>query len=426
MTLAPDNPNIKRALADNLLKSEKYDEALGVFKELVEDEPKDVESMLRISQIYRQQRKFDEARKASDKAKELAPDSLEIIYNEVGIFEAEGRMPDAIQALKKVVDETAKKGYSAAEKNNRALLLERLGLMYRQNEQYNEAVAVFRDLAGLDQSLASRASAQVIDTYRQAHDYKKASEEAEAAAKKFPDDRAVRIVRANLLADEGKTDAAAAEIRKLLDGKTDRETYLTLAQIYEKGKNYGEMGKAIDAAEKLSTTNDEKEVVMFMRGAMLEKQKKHDLAEAEFKKVLAINPNSASALNYLGYMLADMNVRVPEALSLIKRALDQEPNNGAYLDSLGWAYYRLGKLEEAESNLKRAIEKTAKDPTVHDHLGDVFAKQGNLKEAVSHWETSLRLWKQSPSAEQEPQDIAKIQKKLDSGKVRLAKEQNKR
>lgn len=426
MTLAPDNANLKRALAENLLRSERYEESLKLYEELVADEPKDVESFLRISQIYRQMRKFDKAREANDKAKQLAPDSLEILYNEVGIFEAEGKTTDAIQALKGVVDQTAKRSYSAGEKSNRAMLLERLGLLYRQNEQYTEAVNVFRELGELDQTLGGRSAAQVIDTYRQARDYKKAEEEADAASKKYPEDKTVRVVRANLLADIGKVDVAAAEIRKLLDGKNDRETYLTLAQVYEKGKSYGEMAKAIDAAEKLSASNEEKEVIHFMRGAMLEKQKKHEQSEAEFRKLLSINPNSASALNYLGYMLADRNVRVNEAVEMIRKALEQEPNNGAYLDSLGWAYFRLGQLDEAEKYLKMALDRTGKDPTIHDHLGDVYAKQGNLKEAVTQWDMSLRMWQASPPSEQDQQEVAKVQKKLETGRVKLAKEQGKK
>lgn len=194
-----------------------------------------------------------------------------------------------------MVEQTAKRNYSAAEKNSRAMLLERLGLLYRQNEQYDAVNQTFRDLGGLDSSMAARAAAQVVDTLRQARDFKKAEEEADVAAKKWPEDRTLRVVRANLLADVGKTNEAVAEIKKTFDGKNDREGHLTLAQIYEKGKNYNEMAKEVDAAEKLSTTNEEKEAIYFMRGAMLEKQKKHEASEAEFRKLLAMNPNSGSA-----------------------------------------------------------------------------------------------------------------------------------
>ena len=160
-----------------------------------------------------------------------------------------------------------------------------------------------------------------------------------------------------------------------------------------------------------------------MRGAMLEKSKKFELAEAEFRKLLAINPASTSALNYLGYMLADRGTRLNEAVDMIKKALEQDPQNGAYLDSLGWAYYKQGNLEEAVDNLKRAQERTPRDATIHDHLGDVYAKQGNLKSAIAEWEASLKMHQTAPPFEQDPQESAKIQKKLEGARVRLAKEQ---
>ena len=88
-----------------------------------------------------------------------------------------------------------------------------------------------------------------------------------------------------------------------------------------------------------------------MRGALFERQKKYDASEEAFRKVLALNPDHAGALNYLGYMLADRNVRLDEAYQMIQKAVDLEPENGAYLDSLGWVYYRQGKLTEAEGLL---------------------------------------------------------------------------
>jgi tetratricopeptide (TPR) repeat protein len=423
LEMAKGNDDIRRALAQNLMLAEKFDEARAEYESLVQEDEKDVQSMLRISQIHRQQRKYDKAREWSDKARKIEPNNLEITYNEVGIFQAEGKMTEAVAALKTVVDATARKAYSASEKQNRASLLERLGFLYRLNEQPKEAVAIFQELGGLDATFAPQAAAQVIDTWRLAREFPKATEEADAALKKWPEDRPVRVTRANLLADMGKFDQAAADLKKLLDGKNDRDTYMQIAQVHEKAKNYGEMGKAIDAAEGLSTTPEEKEMIHFMRGAMFEKTKKFDLAEGEFRKLLAINPNSTSALNYLGYMLADRGTRLNEAVEMIRKALDQDPNNGAYLDSLGWALYRQGKLPEAEENLKRAQERTPKDATIHDHLGDVYAKQGNLKAAITEWEASVKMHQTAPASEHDPLELAKIQKKLEGARVRLAREQ---
>jgi Flp pilus assembly protein TadD len=121
-------------------------------------------------------------------------------------------------------------------------------------------------------------------------------------------------------------------------------------------------------------------------------------------------------------MLADANLRLQEAHQLISRAVELEPHNGAFLDSLGWALFRLGKLEEAESYLRRALERVSRDPIVHDHLGDVYFERGKLREAITQWERSLKEWEASSRAEYDPAEVAKIQKKLEGAKVRLAKE----
>jgi len=380
---------------------------------------------LRISQIYRQKKDFTKASEAAAKAKELDPNNLEILYNDVNLLEAEGRIPDAIKTLKGILDSTAKKTYSASDKTNRTLLLDRLGYLYRQVEQYQQAVDVFHQIIDLDPDGAPRATAAIVETYLLAKDFPKAEAEADAALKKYPNDPDVRSLHANLLADMGKTDQALAETRKLLDGKdgkSDREVYLSLAQIYDKAKNFGEMGKMLDAAEKLSQSNEEKESVLFSRGAMYERMKNYPAAEAEFRKVLAINPDNASALNYLGYMLADRNMRLEEAQGFINKALEMEPNNGAYLDSLGWVLYRQNKFTEAEEKLRRALESMSRDPTVHDHLGDVYFHEGKIREAIAQWQSSLKEYQTSAPSDQDHADVAKIQKKLEDAKVRLARE----
>jgi Flp pilus assembly protein TadD len=154
---------------------------------------------------------------------------------------------------------------------------------------------------------------------------------------------------------------------------------------------------------------------------MYERMKNFDASEAEFRKVLKLNPDNANAMNYLGYMLADRNVRLEEAFQLIQKALDQEPNNGAYLDSLGWVYFRQGKLNEAESMLIRALDRIGTDPTVHDHLGDVYLKQGKTRDAIAQWQASLKEFQKTP-ADADKDEVAKVTRKLDEARVRLAKE----
>jgi tetratricopeptide (TPR) repeat protein len=423
LELAPENTRLKSALAQNLLFTERLDEALALYQEVIKEDPRDLQAQLRIAEIYRYKRDFSSAHAALARAKELDRDSLEVRYDEVNLLEAEGKHEQAITTLKSIVDETEKKSYSLAEKNNRVMLLERLGVLYRTAGQFPQAVETFRRIAALNPEVASRVAVHVVDTYRMSKDYANAQKESAAALKQFPKERIVKLAHASLLADTGKVDDAAAVVRGLIDGgEQDRENQLALAQVYEKGKRFAEMEKALDAAQQLSETDSQRETITFMRGAMYEKMKKYDAAEAEFRKVLEKNPDNSSALNYLGYMLADRGVRLEEAQKMISRALELDPDNGAYLDSLGWVYFRQNKLEEAENYLKRSLESIKNDPTVHDHLGDVYFKQGRLKEAVTQWQASLKQWEMNAPADIDPDEVAKINKKLESARVRLARE----
>jgi tetratricopeptide (TPR) repeat protein len=129
-------------------------------------------------------------------------------------------------------------------------------------------------------------------------------------------------------------------------------------------------------------------------------------------------------MNYLGYMMADKGIRLPEVLKLIRKAVELEPMNGAYLDSLGWAYFKLGDYELAEQNLRQAVDRDQTDPTVHDHLGDLYEKTGRIRLAAAQWEFSLAEYQKSAPADVEPGDVAKVQKKLESARVKLAKQES--
>lgn len=119
-------------------------------------------------------------------------------------------------------------------------------------------------------------------------------------------------------------------------------------------------------------------------------------------------------------MFADRNVRLEEAQQMISKALDIDPGNGAYLDSLGWVHFRLNKLDQAAGELQEAIVKAGKDPTVHDHLGEVYFKQGKIKEAIQQWEASVAEMKAAAPSEQDPEELAKVTKKLEGAKVRVS------
>lgn len=423
LALDPSNADYKMSLAQDLAAGEQYDEALKVFQELADANPRDPSALLHMAEVYRLQKKFDLAGQSIEKAREIEPDNLQIKLDESFLQEEEGKLSEAIVNLKQVLEASAKKTYSQGERKYRAGMLDRLGRMYLSLEQYDEAAESFHQVGVIDPETANKAEAMVVDTYRQAKNFTKAQQMADAALKKYPNDHAILGVHAELLADTGHIDEAIAELKKALGGKDDHDIYVALAQIYERAKNYPEMSKAIDQMEKLSQTKDDQINVFFFRGTLYERQKKFDLAEKQFREVLKIDPANSSALNYLGYMLADQNTRLEEAQQLILKAVDAEPNNGAYLDSLGWVYYRQNKLKEAEEQLNRSLQTLTKDPTIHDHLGDVYFKQGRIKDAIAQWQSSLNEWEAGSPADREPEEIAKVQKKLEGARVRLAKEQ---
>jgi tetratricopeptide (TPR) repeat protein len=194
--------------------------------------------------------------------------------------------------------------------------------------------------------------------------------------------------------------------------------------MYSRMKRWQEAEAALDKAAGLSTTTAEKQEVAFLRASGYERQKKYPDAEELFRKIVKEAPDNAGALNYLGYMMADRGENLDEALAMIKKAIDQEPANGAYLDSLGWAYFKLGKYDLAEDSLLKAAQKVmGADPTVQEHLGDLYQKTGRLQLAVTHWERSVAEWNKTVGPEIDQDELAKVQKKLESAKVRLAKEQ---
>jgi tetratricopeptide (TPR) repeat protein len=417
LEMAPDNVRLARGLAQDLMFSDQLDEALKLYQEIGADDPRDWESQVNIAEIYAAKHDLANARAAIEKAKKASPDNLEVRYQDAELLKAEGKNDEAMAGLKSMLTDTIRRSYSKDEARARSRILEEYGIVSRTAGKYDQAVDAFRQLAALGSDYAVRGTVQVIDTYRQSKDYASALKEADGAVKKYPDERGLKVERATVLADQGKLDEGAAELK----GIQDQQTQLALAQLYEKAHRYPDMGKALDTAEKLAKSEDDKETIYFMRGAMYERMKQFDQSEAAFRKVLSINPDNAEALNYLGYMLADRNVRLEEAQKLVQKALDQVPNNGAFLDSLGWVYFRQGKLNEAQDMLVQALERIGEDPTVHDHLGDVYFKLGKTKEAAAQWQASLQQFRKSPE-DADPEEVAKVNRKLEDARVKLAKE----
>lgn len=423
-----DNVELRQRLAQLFIESGRYDAAITEFQTLARLNPEDFQAHLRLSQLYRQRGRFDQAQAYLARARELDPENLEVALNQALLHEAEGKFSEAVQVLSDLVASNTRSNgnYNQQERRARAVLLEQLGQLHRRLEQYDAAVETFDRMLELGEQEAMRGYSQIIETLRQARSLDLAIARTRQASERFPEVTSFQLHLATLLGDRGDLPQAVALARSFLKGQSDdREILLTLAQVYERNKHYEEAERAVAEAEKLSTGRAELEFVYFLRAAIYERQKKYDPAEREFRRVLEMNPASAITLNYLGYMLADRGVQLQESVELVKRALEIEPYNGAYLDSLGWAYYRLNQLDLAEEYLRKAIQRVSRDPTIHDHLGDLYEKRGRLDLAETHWERALAEWKRMPKTEFDPEAFAKLEAKLRALKSRLANQTRK-
>ena len=427
MDLDPDNLDIERGLANALLNAGQLDESQKLFTQIVTAEPQDAQSQIHLSEIQRQQGHYDKALATLEKAKPLAPDSLELSYNEALIYDSLGRYDDATKLLMKLVAGSAHADgkYSDQEKANRGIFLERLGIIYREENKTPEAVTAYKQMVELGGDYVRSGYQGQVDAYRDAHQWKEATAVAAEAANALPKDRSVQLMYAGQLTDTGKVDEGIALAKAQLSDKSSasdqRDVHFALAQMYTRLKRFPEAASELDSASALATKPDQTLYVDFLRGALADRQKNYDEAEVQFRKALAIDPQNPTILNYYGYMLADRGVRLPEALKMIQKAVDLDPQNGAYLDSLGWVYFKSGQYALAEANLLKATDRISTDPTVHDHLGELYEKTGQLKLAVAQWQRSMAEYAHSLPADADPSDIAKVQHRLENARVKLAK-----
>jgi tetratricopeptide (TPR) repeat protein len=420
--LDPSELSHQRGLGQTLLAEEKYSDALTVYLKLADMMPDDSDVYLRLAQIYRELHQLNHAEEYLLKARQYAPGSVEVMYNEAMLYEAQGRFEDAIRVLSDAV--TGLKSQSTVLPSRRrslAILYQQLGQLYRDAQNFQAAVYTYEELGHLGDEEDRRARMLIMDTYRAAKNLPKALQTGKEALAKYPSDPGIRTSNALLLGENGQTDEAVKILRsQLAQSEGDRDIYVNIAQVYERGRRYKEAEAAALTAEAIPGQPRDNEMVWFLLGAIYERQKFYDRAEVEFKKALAVDPKNAPVLNYYGYMLGDLGIRLDEAEAFVQRALKEDPNSGAYLDSLGWIYFRENKLAKAEDTLLKAVARESHDATIRSHLGDVYAKSGRMDLAATEWEKSLTEWRRSLPADMENDKVAEIEKKLSQVRHRVA------
>ncbi len=425
--IEPGDVRTLEALAQALLSDNQLDEALKQYRELSAADPENAGALVHIGEIQRRQGKYEEALVTIRKARKMDSGNLEAGYNEGLLLDVLGRFDEAAQTFEKMVDLTshANGAYTTEEKNNRGIFLERLGTVYHEQNKTAEAIATYQKLIDMGSETAVRGYQYQVDTWRDAKQYDKAVEVARKAVEANPKDRDLKLMLAGEMDDLGKTDEGLAMAKGLLANTgDDRTVWLAMGQMCVRAHRWKEAEEAFNKAETLTSKQEDRAYLLFLRGELAERQKHFEPAEQFFRQALELEPANAMALNYLGFMMADKGKQLPEALKLIRKAVELEPMNGAYLDSLGWVYFKMGEYELAEENLRQAVERDQTDPTVHDHLGDLYEKTGRTRLAAAQWELSLTQFAKSAPADLEPAEVAKVQKKLDSAHGKLARQES--
>ncbi len=412
--LEPDVPAHWRRLARTLFHEEKFDEAAKAYRHLTELDPTDPDSYLRLAEIEYQEQKFDLAEADIQRAKQLAPDSLEVVYNEALIAKAQGRYQDAVNVLSSTIADLQHDSSSqAANPRVFGILYGELGELYRRQGNFPAAIETFQKMGALGPSEANRSRLELVETYRENNQIDQAIATAQQGLAADPKDRRMKITYALLLGDKEQTDEAVKTLKTMLDGSaTDRDLFLDLAQVELRGRRFAQAERDARTAETLSKAPEQKSEAWFLLGAIYERQKKWAPAEREFQKALAVDPNNAEVLNYYGYMLVEEGVRLDQATTLVKRALAVDAGNSAYLDSLGWAYYKQNRLADARHYLREAVERSPHDPTILGHLGDVYDRLGQTDLAVQTWQKALDEWGHVVPADYEPAKVKALRKKL--------------
>jgi tetratricopeptide (TPR) repeat protein len=217
-----------------------------------------------------------------------------------------------------------------------------------------------------------------------------------------------------------RTEEAKKHLDKLIATKPDDlEAILALANIMRERKQYAGCADAYGKAVALQPNPTRANwTTYYFRGICFERDKQWAKAEADMKKALELYPEQPHVLNYLGYSWIDQGIHLDDGMSMIKRSVDQRPDDGYIVDSLGWAYYRLGNFDEAVKNLERAVELKPVDPTINDHLGDVYWKVDRMLEAKFQWSHARDL---KPDAD----ELKTIEEKLKNGLATSAVEAEK-
>ncbi|HEV7921135.1 MAG TPA: tetratricopeptide repeat protein [Thermoanaerobaculia bacterium] len=399
----PMNLDLQRQQAYFWLRSGNAEKARASFKALSEADPKDTRAQFYLAESLSDLDQYAEADKIYRKLLEQTPDDTDVLssfgLSQVGQrqYEEAAKTFRHLLELKDVPD------------NLQALARTQLALIALQKNDVDTALAMSKDVLVFRDKPNAQAVNIALDVLRRQKKWAEAVALLQPLVDKFASDPFVNARYVEMLVRAGEPQKA-------------KEAASTQVKFGVRN--------AISSAEAFIAAGDFKQAIVLMNEALRAKPDEIDLrfelgsayerggdskaAEKIFLEILGKNPEHAATLNYLGYMWAESNVNLERAAEMLNQAVTQEPHNGAYIDSLGWVYFRQGKLDLAEKYLTDATRLLPRDATVHEHLGDVFAKRGDLTRALSAYRAALDLEPEKKDEEKLRVKIAELEKQAQS------------
>ncbi len=399
---------LQMSYSEALVYAGQYDEAIEALRKVNEADPGNLEALRLTAQAQRRSGRRKEALETLRNALK-GRDVSETIDLQVALsetYEELGQLDEAIKSYEEVLNSLLNPDGTLTERFRRPVedLLVRIAVVYRQAGRKDEMMRTLDRMRQVLGPKSTRPDLILVDSLREEHNYAEMLRRADDAATRYSDEQDFRLLKAQALGHLNRVDEALRLLDGMLNGSIDDLQVLsTRAAVLTDAEKYREAEATLRDALKRDPKNNQILVQLSMVEDKLGRSKE---AEASLRQILQQDPDNPTALNNLGYYLAERGERLEEALQLTQRAVNIAPTNGSFLDSLGWVYFQMGKLDDAQRYLESALLNQPNDGAIHEHVGDLYKRQGRLDQARRAWQRSLQLVR-------EKADRDRIQKKLD-------------
>ena len=388
----------KLVYADALLAAGKNDEAVKTLNDVLKVDPKNVRALEFKAEAERRAGHREEAAKMLKEALQGQDvnESLGLIFKLALIQEELEQPQEAVKTYEEALGYIVNPDGTVAEENkqNAGIFLARIAAVYQHSDNTAKETETYQKMRKMLGEKSTLADALVIQSLQENNKHEEALSKAREAVKKFPDEIGFKVTEAQELGELGKVDDGIQLLKPMLKGtRDDANIYQVMAFVQLSGNRLADAEKsAVDALR----LQPDSVALLVTLSSIQERVKKKKESEATLRKALVIDPNNATVLNNLGYFITtgDDPKRLPEALDLIQRAVNLEPTNGSYLDSLGWVYFQLGKTQDAQKYLEQAIVYNRRSAEINEHVGDLYQKLNRMDDAKKYWDKALKLTKE--------------------------------